>query len=717
MTLLALIRLTSSGWYWAALALVSALVGIVFYYRRTVPPLRRPVKLPLIALRTIAAVALFLALADALWAAIKTQRQLHDLIVLTDHSASMKELDDLKDGRYDRAGSYADRILSSMKERAAIHRYTFAESLRTEPALPDSFGMSTDLGDALLDLSRKLRELNPRAVVVLSDGANNRGTDPAEAVSRLGIPVVTVGFGKTAGTEARVVEAIAPEVALTGKSFEITGALQGGAGDQKATLRLTSHGRTLLQQPADLGSGGARTPFTMSTVVDSPGVHDFRIDVVGADGRANPAAGRSLFVRVLKGRIKVMLFAGELDWEFSYLKRFLERQSRIELIPIILSKPTIGHAMPTASDWNDADVVVFMHLSRQQLETVWSPHAAQFSAPGHGVAFILNKRFTEGAPRSTAYPFEFLKGNPVTLSGEFPLRPQSTRQNHPIIRLDPASDWAKTSTLWSDRPPWTDMVCIGGLPANADVLVRSGRSVSGEECPAIWTRISRGGKSLVVSGGPFWRWAADRAGSGMPAREYEAFWSNAIHWLSLRDETDRLAVRSDQQVYHVGEPIILSGSVYDEVYRFMDRAEVTAHVWSDSAAHESLSVFLPPGSGDRFEGRVTHLAPGTYHYNGQAKVDSTVMPLTGGVFRVEPYGLEQQATGLNETGLRAVARQSGGRYYSENEPPAVLDSLDWTASIRQTVHEVPLWNQSLLLGIFIATLLAEWFVRRRKQLL
>jgi hypothetical protein len=261
------------------------------------------------------------------------------------------------------------------------------------------------------------------------------------------------------------------------------------------------------------------------------------------------------------------------------------------------------------------------------------------------------------------------------------------------------------------------MVCVSGLPASADVLVKARRGGSTEECPVIWTRTSRGGKSLVVAGGPLWRWAADRVAGGLPPKEYEAFWGNAVHWLSLRDETDRLAVRSDQQVYHVGEPIVLDGFVFDEVYRFMDRAEVTARVWPDTTVGETLKVFLPPGAGDRFQGRLTHLAPGTYRYDGRAAVDSTIMPLTGGVFRVEPYGLEQQSVGLNEATLRAIARQSGGRYYTEDESPVILDSLDWTASVHETVHEVPLWNQTALLGIFIATLLAEWFVRRRKQLL
>ena len=720
MTLPALIRLTASGWYWAALAFVLALFGIAFYYRRTLPPLRGSIKVPLMVLRGIAAIALFVALADVLWAAIKSERHLYDLVVLVDRSASMEQTDDLPRTRFDRAGAYFDRTKASFENRANVRQVYFADSLLSSPrrgGVPDSFGLSTALGDGLASLAERFRDLNPRAVVVLTDGASNRGVDPREAATRLGIPVIAVGFGKVAGTEARVVEASTPEVALTGKPFEIAGALQGGSSDQNVTLRLTSHGRTVAQQPVTLGMEGARTPFSLSAVVDSPGVHDFRIDVVGADGRANPAAGRSLFVRVLKGRMKVLLFAGALDWEYSYLKRFLERQSRIELIPYVAGNPSVGHSIPTASDWNDADVAIFVHPSRQQLEGLWAPHTAQFGSPGRGVAFILNDRFAAAGPRSTAYPFEFLRGEPAALTGEFPLRPQPTRQNHPLIRLDPANDWAKTNDLWSARPPWTNMVCVGGLPANSDVLVKTGRGGSNEECPAIWTRATRGGKSLVIAGGPLWRWVADRAAAGLPAKEYEAFWGNAVRWLSLRDETDRLAVRSDQQVYHVGEPIVLDGSVFDEVYRFMDRSEVTARVWPDTTAGETLSVFLPPGSGDRFQGRLTHLPPGTYRYDGRAVVDSTVMRLTGGVFRVEPYGLEQQFTGLNEAALRAIARQSGGRYYTEDESPAALDSLDWTASVHETVHEVPLWNQTVVLGIFISALLVEWFVRRRKQLL
>lgn len=227
MTSLALMHLTAASRYWAAVALVAALIGIGLYYRRTLPPLRRSIKIPLVVLRTIAAVALFLALADALWAAIRSERHLYDLAVLVDRSASMEQTDDLSKSRFDRAEAYFDRIRKSFADRANVHRVYFADSILSASPLPDSFGLSTALGDGLTSLAEHSRDLNLRAAVVLSDGASNRGSDPREGAVRLGVPIATVGFGKAAGPEARVVEAATPEVALTGKPFDITGSLQG----------------------------------------------------------------------------------------------------------------------------------------------------------------------------------------------------------------------------------------------------------------------------------------------------------------------------------------------------------------------------------------------------------------------------------------------------------------------------------------------------------
>jgi len=218
-----------------------------------------------------------------------------------------------------------------------------------------------------------------------------------------------------------------------------------------------------------------------------------------------------------------------------------------------------------------------------------------------------------------------------------------------------------------------------------------------------------------------WRWVPERAAEGLAPAEYDAFWTNALRWLTLTDDADRLAVRSRLDVYHAGEAVELEGLVFDEAYRFLDRAEVTVRVWPETgeahAKDDTVRVVLNPGAGDRFVGRLDALPPGTYHFDGTAQVEGTALPLSGGMFRIEPYGLEQQYSGLDEASLRAIARESGGRYYYESDPPVVLDSLDWTPAVREKKLEVSIGDHWLLLTILVAALSIEWWVRRRQQLL
>ncbi len=714
----AFLTLTSSYWLWALLALIVAIAGTILYYRRTVPPLAPKVKIPLVILRLVAAIVLFLALADALWAALRTDRRLHDLIVLIDHSASMQERDNTDNTRFERAEAYAeDRLVSPYSDQADVRRMYFNGDLLDAEEPPDSFGASTAIGTAVRTLSDVLVEYDPRAVVLLTDGNNNRGVDPASGAARLGVPVMAVGVGRITGAQARISSVDVPDVVLTDRSFAIKTTLQSGPTDEVVTVKLSVQGTTLVQEQVTVG-GGALTTVHLSTTLTEPGTHDLRLDLVGAEGTSNPTAGRTVFVRALKGRLKVLLIGYTLDWEYTYLKRWLATQSRVDVQSYVLSRPPLDGPEPTTSDWADADIAILVHPNRRQLLSQWAGNVDNFQAPGRGVAVLLNHRFAEMGPQSLPYPFDFQRSVAERVDAEFTLEPLATRQNHPLVRFDPADEWNETIRGWREHPPWVQVNCFSELPNDADVLVTASPLTSVTDCPGVWTRSRRGGKALILSGGPMWRWVSASARAGEEAVEYEAFWANAIRWLTLRDDTDRLAVRSDRQVYFVGEPIMMDASVYDEAYRFLDRAQVTARIWRDTTGTtDTIQVSLPPGSGDRFTGQISNLEPGTYQYNGEALVDSVTMSLTGGVFRVEPYGLEQQSLSLDQNTLQSIALQTGGRYYSENQSPTYLDSLDWSATVQETRLEIPLWNKTPLLIIFIAALTIEWFIRRRRQLL
>jgi hypothetical protein len=712
---LATLTFTASYWLWAIIVLVAALGAIGLYYRRTMPPLRLPVKAPMVALRVIAALALFLALADVLWSAIRVDKNPLAVWVLFDRSASMSQQDGEKDDRYKRASEYLQsRLTNHLQGRArTVTNYFDSHLLDPKEGLSDSLGASTAIGDVFDQLRRRPMEENPpRALVLLSDGANNRGADPAPAAARLGYPVVAVGFGRPGAAEAQIAELQAPDVVFTDKSFDVTADVQGGVTAGAATIRLSTQGHTLDQKAVTLAGPGQRLPVSLSAQLHEPGMHDLRVDILGPDGQLITAAGKTKFVQAMKGKLRVLLVGFQIDWEYSALRRTLSKLDRVELVEYIPGRSGLG-VLPTSTEWQGLDIAILLHPTRAQLQDVWAPHLEALSQSGHGVVFLLDGRFAEGT-QTPPTPLEFVHRILSNIQGDYLPEPVATRQNHPLVRLNPSNSWEETRQQWTNRPPWSAIVRFDTLPPDADVLVHAG--LSGGDIPAVWTRPLRHGRAIVLTGSSMWRWALEDAAQGQAPAEYTAFWSNALRWLTLTDDADRLAIRSDLDVYHAGEPIVLDGLVYDEAYRFIDRAEVTARIWPEQGG-DTVRLVLNPGAGDRFRGQVSALPPGTYGYDGTAKVEAQDLKLSGGMFSIEPYGLEQRYSSLDEGTLRSIADESGGRYYTEAEAASFLDSLDYTPITHERTVEVNLGNHWLVLSIFVAALSLEWFIRRRKQLL
>ncbi len=713
---LATLTFTATYWLWAIFVLAAALGAIGLYYRRTMPPLRLPVKGPMVALRVIAALALFLALADVLWSAIRVDKDPLAIWVLFDRSASMAQQDGEKDDRFKRASEYLQsRLDSHLQGRARVlTSYFDSHVLDPKEGPADSLGTSTAIGDVFDQIRRRPLDASaPRALVLLSDGANNRGSDPSAAAARLGYPVVTVGFGQPGAAQAQIAELQAPDVVFTDKAFDVTADVQGGATAGAATVRLSTKGSTLDQKRVTLAGPGQRLPVSLSAQLHEPGMHDLRVDILGPDGQLIPAAGKTTFVQAMKGKLRVLLIGFQLDWEYAALRRTLVQLDRVELVEYIPGRSGLG-SLPTSSEWQSLDIAVLLHPTRAQLQDVWAPHIEALSQSGHGVVFLLDDHFADGAQTPPA-PFEFVRRALPSLQGDYLPDPIATRQNHPLVRLNPSNSWEDTRQQWTNRPPWSAIVRFDSLPSDADVLVRAGLSGTGD-IAAVWTRPLRRGRAVVLTGSSMWRWAMEDAAHGQSPAEYTAFWSNALRWLTLTDDADRLAIRSDLDVYHAGEPIVLDGLVYDEAYRFIDRAEVTARIWPEDGG-DTVRLVLNPGAGDRFRGQVSALPPGTYRYDGTAKVEGQDLKLSGGMFSIEPYGLEQRYSSLDEATLRSIADESGGRYYAETEIPGFLDSLDYTPITRERTVEVNLGNHWLVLSIFVTALSLEWFIRRRKQLL
>ena len=712
-----MIHVNDRYWWLALLAVVGLIVFTYFYYRRTIPPLKKTWRIGLGLVRSLALVLLLLALTETLLSLSPEMADPPIIAVIVDGSASMYVRDGNAPAIAQAKRHWQDAVKRLPREAQPVQFFA-AESLLADGKLPDSGGTATALGTSLAALKRKFESKNLAAVILFSDGNNNLGPDPAQAAADLKIPVIAVGIGQPdSGLAPTVVAVDVDEVVLANRPFTIkAGVTARRAGNIR--LRLMRGSEKVEEKPVDIAAPGQRAEITFETSVPTAGMHHFRVEPV-----AVPEAGRSFFVKALKEKARVLLYGFRPDWEFAFLKRTLEAIPDVE-IRAVMTGPG-GKALldppPMAAEWPSYDAVILVGPDDRWLKSTWAPVAKDLMHSGKGLMILLGERTFAPALQTLPYPLDFLRGSPVWKRGEFSVSPEPASMRHPLLRLEESPEDARR--VFESFPPFTGMWEISTLPEHTAMLLSfhpaGFNTPDTRTIPLVWTSREGGGKALVVNGGPLWRWSFNSSVEPKATNYYARFLGLAIRWLTVTEDLQKQRIETDKQVYASGEPIYLRGFLYDDGYRFLSRASVVARVWPDSGSStaDSATIFLPPGSGDFYAGVLTRLKPGLYNFAGSAALDGDTLKLAGGKLKVELTSLEMSASGLDEQEMRAIALKSGGRYYHESEPIAVLDSLTLRSRTYTIHHEIEIWNQSWLLIAILVLLSGEWFFRKRRQLL
>jgi|GEM_PF-2148819 len=713
-----MIRFNDPYWWLAALVVVGLLVFTYSYYRRTIPPLKKPWRIGLGVTRSLAVLLLFFALAETLLSLSPEVADPPVAVGLLDASTSMFE-DGGKINSFARARELWKNVSRRLPPEVRAVRLFVAESLLVEGAIPDSGGRATALGNALTSLIRYYESQNLSSVFLFSDGNNNLGVDPVDAAGDLGVPVITVGMGRPdTGLAPTIISVNVDEVVLANRPFSIR---VGASARRRGTLRLRLLRGTekIGEKAVEISAARQRVETSFETAVSSAGIHNFRVEP-----SAIPDAGRSFFVKALKEKTRVLLFGFRPDWEFSFLRRALEKIPSLELVPVLqgpggktlLENPPLG-----VEEWIPYDVVILAGPDERWLKSVWTPIARRMTRSGKGVMLLLGENTFSRSASGLPYPLDFIKNSPTWKRGEFPLSVDGRFIRHPLLRLEENPD--ESRRVFESFPPFAGIWDITALPekATAPLLFRPRDPdlPDNRPIPLVWTYRKGGGKALVINGGPLWRWSFNSSVEPDGVDYYQRFLSFAVRWLTVTEDLEKQRVDADKEVYASSEPIRLRGHLYDDGYRFLSRAAVVARVWPDSASEstDSATIFLPPGGGDFYEAVLTGLRPGLYQFAGQAVIDTDTLSMAGGKLKIEVVGLEKSSVGLDELKMRSIAAESGGRYYHESEPIAVLDSLTFMSRTYMIHREIEIWNQPWILIAFLVLLTGEWFFRKRRQLL
>ncbi|KPL01100.1 MAG: hypothetical protein AMJ91_01435 [candidate division Zixibacteria bacterium SM23_73_3] len=706
---------------------ILAILFAIFTYRHTFPPLSKRKKTLLLALRIVALFSLFLVLSEPILTIARRHVQKPVIALLLDTSGSMN----LKGTDIKRIEALQNLLKNDIFKKisylAELKTFGFADSLipmNLERKFPDSLGNATSIGDAIELVVKKLSRQNLRGIVILSDGANNLGEDPVLVARSTNIPIYTRGVGEyIPPKDVSIERMVYNDIAYVDDQIPVQVDISQTGFDQlKIPVSIKEKKNTLAQQNLNLGKSGATQTVDLTIIPKEAGLHRYDLAIPVLDGESVKENNRRSFtIKVLKSKIAILLISGSLNWEYTFLKRALEKDKNIELKTLVYGtkgQPVLGRFPQGEKQLSLFDILIFIDPPGFILKSHEKEIEDFVFSKGGSTLFLLGKEFmdTHGfMETSSLLPFD-PAGRSITFSSaNINLKLTEEGKLHPVTRLVENSE--ENEKIWSDLPPFLGVVILGSVTKDASNLAGfRNPQIPDVFSPGIVVRNYGKGKVMAITTTPFWRWDFLLWGIGKDNQIYQTFWNNSVRWLVVREDMDLINLFTDKKIYKGGERITFKAKIFDQNYQKIGDASVGVNIKGEALPDSEL-VNLSLDELGNYTATLRALPPGRYSFEGKVFRDGKKLGVKKGEFLVEEYSVEDSDLKTDFDLLKRIAEVSGGEYYQKEQIENLTGDLNLVEKEKQKTKEIQLWNHPLLLAIFVLCLSIEWAVRKRSQLL
>jgi hypothetical protein len=638
-------------------------------------------------------------------------------------------------------------LLEKAAKEFDLDAYTFGQALVEAGANTDGSkapawlakleakSQTTALGDAVRDVIMRKRGQPIAGIFLATDGASNAGSAALEA-ARLaraeGVPLYIYGVGITSPRDLIVANLFTQDVAFVKDELPVTVRVR-GQGLRGATAKIVLRlGSEVVAEKDLMFSDDEEQTIALPFTPQTPGESELTASIAPREDEAvkdNNAVTQRL--KVIDGKVKVLIVEQSPRWEFRYLQSALLRDRRLEVkCWLVEGDASIaeGDATPylksfpqTEDELFKYDLVILGDVGPKELGAAPVEWLGEFVSKFGGSCLFL------AGPRSNPASFrgsEFEKMLPVEIGAPAPqqgperattLALTAAGRTSPLLRLSPKDE--ENAAIWRRFPKVYSIARVGRAKPAAQVLMEDSddaKATKFGKMPVVAQQQYGLGQVLHVGTDNLWRWRRNS-----DERWYPVLWGQIAQKLGLAHllgGSKRTQLSADKRAYTTGERVTIYARLYGADYTPVKDATVpggfTVKLPGAPAASERQGVTLRavPEQPGMYRGDFTALAPGTHQFSIASDPDTALE------FAVSEPKFESGETALNEPLLQQMAAISGGGYFREETLSKLLNAIATKQERIASSVDAELWSSPLYFLLVLAVASAEWALRKRAQL-
>ena len=785
---------------WIVVLGIGVVIGITVYvYLRIARPLHPRYRFLLILLRITAASILLGCLLAPVVIEKKDITPPTHLSILVDTSRSMQLVDasmsEIPISRLSQVNqllfNVPGQFLQTLQDRFEVHLYPFNTRLQQsvllaqeDDAPPPQFGAEgalTDIGGAIREAASAWKGQQTAGIVLITDGAHNSGRFPLETITALEVPIYPIGVGSVEPPKdiqiqrvdytpiaytnhESVIRVNVVQTGYTGKTTQLSlREVESKRLVDAVTLTFSSH------QEVNAVDASTKQMVELKLTPQAEGNFQYSVTLPTLDGELTEANNQKTFsMKVVKARLNVFYLEGRPRWDYTFLKRTLERDPDIEATCAILSSNRLKRlpvdsvlnrldgyypqATPvsetprfpeTLAELSKYDVLILGDLGAEHLTETQQRAIVDFvEMQGKPVIFLPSRNMLGvnglgNTELAQLLPIDIPKNGCRIEDTEFTAQLTQSGAFHPMLQLDDTQSTQTGQTavldgndlsLWRNMPALSRSFSGFRLRGGATALMENGKGM-----PILILQRAGLGKSLMIAAEGFWNW-----GFGVKTFKntryhaiYPRFWAQVLRWMATNTDDKNVYLTTDASTYAIGDTVKVTAYLYSETYQPQAGATVQIEVVPPDGAPFQLQINAATESTNEMLSQPDTIANMSNLYtaqfvllqNGKYRIRATGRSgnLKLGEDQIDIYAHPQLAElenpQLNEDLLKQLAGQTGGAYFTMADAESLPENI---ANVQNPIFvdaERELWAHPLIFITVLGLLGTEWFLRKRIGLL
>ena len=781
---------------WIVVLGIGVVIGITVYvYLRIARPLHPRYRFLLILLRITAASILLGCLLAPVVIEKKDITPPTHLSILVDTSRSMQLVDasmsEMPISRLSQVNqllfNVPGQFLQTLQDRFEVHLYPFNTRLQQSVLLaqednapPPQFGAEgalTDIGGAIRAAASAWKGQQTAGIVLITDGAHNSGRFPLETITALEVPIYPIGVGSVEPPKdiqiqrvdytpiaytnhESVIRVNVVQTGYTGKTTQLSlWEVESKRLVDVVTLTFSSH------QEVNAVDASTKQMVELKLTPQAEGNFQYSVTLPTLDGELTEANNQKTFsMKVVKARLNVFYLEGRPRWDYTFLKRTLERDPDIEATCAILSSnrlkrlpvdsvlnrldgyypqatpaPETPRFPETLAELSKYDVLILGDLGAEHLTETQQRAIVDFvEMQGKPVIFLPSRNMLGvnglgNTELAQLLPIDIPKNGCRIEDTEFTAQLTQSGAFHPMLQLDDTQSTQTGQTagldgndlsLWRNMPALSRSFSGFRLRGGATALMENGKGM-----PILILQRAGLGKSLMIAAEGFWNW-----GFGVKTFKdtryhaiYPRFWAQVLRWMATNTDDKNVYLTTDASTYAIGDTVKVTAYLYSETYQPQAGATVQIEVVPPDGAPFQLQINAATESTNEMLSQPDTIANMSNLYttqfallqNGKYRIRATGRSgtLKLGEDQIDIYAHPQLAElenpQLNEDLLKQLAEQTDGAYFTMADAESLPENI---ANVQNPIFvdaERELWAHPLILIAVVGLLGTEWFLRKR----